>query len=154
MTVKITVNGKEFDSINEAVEYAKQVENESGVWKPKKGDRYWVISSNAGVVSCPWCDNHDDRSFFETGNVFKTKDAAEKEVKRRKVYQRLKELAGGYEHRMGYNNHYIYWSGDFEGFRVWSDNSNIQVNQVYFLSSGQAQAAIDELGDDLMVLFE
>ena len=77
MTVKITVNGKEFDSINEAVEYAKEVENKSGVWEPEHDGQYWYVGETGCPFSDVWMGRYVDRRRAETGSAFKTKEDAE-----------------------------------------------------------------------------
>lgn len=154
MTVKITVNGKEFDSINEAVEYARGLDNGNPVYRPKVGDKYFTTYSDGNAYCVDWTGQEYDLARLSHGNVFKTKEDAEKEMKRRKVYQRLKKLAGGYEYTHGNTNYFIYWGGISGEFEVCMRTRARNMNTVYFETEVQAQAAIDELGDDLMVLFE
>ena len=63
------------------------------LWVPKKGELYWYISSTGEVFSQDWFGYNTEKGRYATGSVFRTKDAAEREVRRRKTHQKLKELA-------------------------------------------------------------
>lgn len=61
-------------------------------WKPKIGDRYWT-SGNTGVYSQAWGDDEFDRTCYESGRVYKTKEEGEKAYKRELAEARLRRTS-------------------------------------------------------------
>lgn len=51
---------------------------ESGWWKPNYGDKYYTIRSNGECEPYFWREDIRDKCFQAIGNVFKTKEAAER----------------------------------------------------------------------------
>lgn len=47
-------------------------------WKPKKGDKYYRISSHGSLLWTKWAEDIFDLTHFSAGNCFKTKEDAEK----------------------------------------------------------------------------
>ena len=56
----------------------------------KYGDNHYCVQSSGDVFSDSWRDIEADYSFFSQGNIFKTKQAAELEAKRRNLLTRFK----------------------------------------------------------------
>ena len=66
----------------------------SGAVRPDIDEEYYYIDSYARVIRTTWLDDENlDKIKFEIGNVFRTYDDAEREIRRRKTHQKLKELA-------------------------------------------------------------
>lgn len=63
------------------------------LWVPKKGETYWFISSEGNTLPEVWQDYDTDKGRYVTDSVFRTKEAAERKVRRRQTHQKLKELA-------------------------------------------------------------
>ena len=59
-------------------------------WKPKNGEKAWYIESGNIGLSCQWV-SPIDKTLITLGNVFQSKEEAEKELKLRLATQRLKE---------------------------------------------------------------
>ena len=62
-------------------------------FSPKNGETYWFISSEGNTLPEVWQDYDTDRGRYATDGIFRTKDDAKREVRRRKTHQKLKELA-------------------------------------------------------------
>ena len=64
-----------------------------GVVRPAINEEYYYIDSCGKIIRTIWLDDDLDKVKFEIGNVFNTRDDAERAVRRRKTHQKLKELA-------------------------------------------------------------
>lgn len=120
--------------------------------RPEKGQEYWYINHAGLVFASTWEDHGTDKIRWGIGNVFLTREEAEKEIERRKVKQRLKELANFWEPDWGditENKYYIYYNHDEEKFEIDFYWIYQDLNGVYFETEEQAQSAIDELGNRL-----
>lgn len=152
--LKVEATVKELQSQIEAMK--KRVEP-SGVWKPERGERYVYMAADQQVQETTF-DSDFDRRAIEIGLAFPTKEAAELHVKKLKVIQKLKGLAGGRkpDWKNVSQNKYIL---------IYRHNENAWSAEVgpyyqygfilpYFETRELAQAAITTLGDELNVLLE
>lgn len=64
---------------------------ESTRWKPRIGQKYYLLDSNGSVYDSVWSNDYIDRNRSEIGNCFKTKEEAEKAVEKLKAWKRLKD---------------------------------------------------------------
>jgi hypothetical protein len=73
---------------------------EDNTW-PKKGDEYFYIDAYSydsnSIGSYGWCDNTIDQGYLSIGNIFRTKQEAEKHLTYLKALQVLKGDTKGYE---------------------------------------------------------
>ena len=60
--------------------------------KPKKGELYRFLSSDGCVLHRAWNNDELDVGKWEIGNIFYTDDAAEFEIKKRKVVHKIFQL--------------------------------------------------------------
>ena len=77
------MNEKEFK-----LEEMKIVEDDR--WCPEHMDIYWYIDNFGRVFKDTWNDSHANFNSFYFGNAFKTKEEAEYEAERLKVYRQLR----------------------------------------------------------------
>jgi len=136
-----------------------EMADDDGLWKPRDSEQYFFICSSGYTAVSKWhvCiggnakmyNRHDDNR-YAVGNCFRTEELAEKEVARRKVTQRLRELAKGYEFSHDNVNWSLYHNGSCWCCTDWSC-WNLQ-GAIQFKTEQAAQAAIDELGDELDIL--
>jgi len=68
---------------------------EDDTW-PKKGDEYFIINRNT-VDGYIWGDDSIDQGYLSIGNIFRTKQEAEKHLTYLKALQVLKGDTKGYE---------------------------------------------------------
>lgn len=54
------------------------------VWKPVRGDMYYVVLLDGNALSVRWHDSNVDEDAYSFGNCFQTKEQARFEVDRRK----------------------------------------------------------------------
>lgn len=130
---------------------------------PKNGDIHWYVDAS-GCIS--WAgfnsESISDAAALATGNIYRTKEEAEREVERRKLLTQLRKMAKA---SWGGGNADWSWSGQYkwELFYVHRDKewSAIDLGQsqtqgaIYFATGRDAEAAIETIGADrLMLLLE
>jgi len=83
---------QEIDKLEqESSELKEQAKNcKPKYWKPKNGEEAWYIDDSTVMSDYTWNSTLDKR-FITIGNVFKTREEAEKELELRLATQRLKE---------------------------------------------------------------
>lgn len=126
----------------------------------KYGDNHYCVQSSGDVFSDSWRDIEADYSFFSQGNIFKTKQAAELEAKRRNLLTRFRafrdECNDGWKPDWRKNEAKYY-------FYISSTNGEIGINDIYFYemfplfgyfkNEQDAQHAIELFGDEIKELF-
>ena len=63
---------------------------ESTRWEPEADQKYYFSDNDGSVGYNRWDGDHIDRSRFEIGNCFESREEAEKAVERLKAWERLK----------------------------------------------------------------
>lgn len=125
----------------------------------KDGDEYYFVSANGLAKYDSW-DNYDfEKRAFAQGNIFKTKEAAELEAKRRNLLTRFRafrdECNDGW--KTDWNNHnskkwcitkneegmYAMWTFEFNSFSYFGS----------FKNQADCEHAIELFGDEIKELF-
>ena len=120
--------------------------------KPEYEQRFWVILLHGDVIEDTWVSDAFDYKVLNQGNIFLTEEAATKEKKRRAAQTKLTALAGGWvpdwddidqrKHFLQYSHRIKTWAVDYA--------VTIQdIGQVYFLTEEAAEAALEEMGDQM-----
>ena len=113
---------------------------------PKRGDKYWYVSSSAQIVGTTWYSSDCDKGTFECGSAFWTEEEAEKEAKRRKAYMILKEDTKEFAPEWTNGNQpkylvvYDYYNDMLDVDRVWCWKTNGW--GLYFATKEDAEASI------------
>ena len=125
----------------------------------KYGDNHYCVQSSGDVFSDSWRDIEADYSFFSQGNIFKTKQAAELESKRRNLLTRFRafrdECNGDWK---------ADWSDSFTSKYLLSIiDSKLVVDSYwyankfntfgYFKNEEDAKGAIELFGNEIKELF-
>lgn len=80
--------------LNRQYEELQKIEiEEYDVWKPEIKENYYMVSGNGTVNKTMWIDYDGEELRLDFGNVFKTKEEAEYEAERLKVYRKLRQFA-------------------------------------------------------------
>ena len=122
------------------------------VWDLEHGDEYVRITGTGGVSECEVCTKITYDRQRDVGNVFLTKEEAEKDTERRKVETLLLKYGGHRWAREGIN----YRLGlQYNMVVICKDMYPLQ-GAIYFDLEQEAQKAIDEIGEDRIkrALFE
>lgn len=125
----------------------------------KYEDNHYCVQSSGDVFSDSWRDIEADYSFFSQGNIFKTKQAAELEAKRRNLLTRFKafrdECNNGW--KPDWSNNGEKWEIDYkeeEGLiALWTSLVNSFSTFGYFKNKKYAERAIELFGDEIKELF-
>lgn len=80
-------------SLEDALADDWEVVEESKVWKPKKGEKYWYIYNASDIVDDTNDTSKTDEDRFSIGNCFKTEEEAQYMVEKLKVIKELKDFA-------------------------------------------------------------
>lgn len=147
---------KEFDALmkkgQELIEKLKkeQVANTTKTkrWKPKDGERYYIIKEYGRVVDIKW-DNVDfDNGCYNFHNCFKTEEEAQKELDRRIAEQELLDLV---DWKDGECSEIVYDFRDKE-FSIKCLCTETCYSPYRFVSKESAKKAIDTLGTERLKL--
>lgn len=123
-------------------------------------DSYYYIAVSGNVSQDCWCDFEGEKESFEAGNIFKTKEAAELESKRRNLLTRFRafrdECNGDWEKDWkNHRNRKYFISFEATGKLILFNSGTI--NQFclfgYFKNEQDAERAIDLFGDEIKELF-
>lgn len=147
------------DNFNEWFEEIKEYKR----WRAKRGERYWFARA-LGVNSDKEVNHYIDRGRWETGNYFKTEEEAELYGRKLIANQKLIDTAkkawfefngsDGPNWKNGsqrkHSIYYSYASGDMCLDYTWSAQ---EMMGVYFPTEDSAQWVIDNMRDDLKLIF-
>lgn len=123
---------------------------------PKYGNECWAIDGDGDLFDFVWNLEDNQLHRLEIGNVFRTEEEAKREVERRKVLTELRKLAKASWNKEPVN--YAYYSlrllSGVIDICAYSYRRN-ELGVVYFATEKDAQAAIETIGADrLMLLLE
>lgn len=146
--------------LNELIEQynklGEEIEKLKGKEEFKVGEDYWLIDSMGYIDKINWDNDEIDNARLELGNMFHTKEEAEKELKKRKIYNQLKRYAEEHndkidwqdENEYKYYAYYNYENKHIEIDCVWSHK---EINVIYFSSREIAENAVKEIGEDNII---
>lgn len=130
-------------------------ETKSKVWKPKKGDKYFFISSRLEVVKFNNQEDSVDKKVINSGNYFKTKEEAQHMVEKLKVIKELQDFAienRDEEISWDEDSRYkfsIYFDYKWKTIRIsWATVAHDSPFNIYFASEKAIHDAIDSIGED------
>ena len=149
---------KNLDTTNDGVLclYAKKPKPKS-VWDLEDGDEHaWVDGLGKVKDNYLWRDESSDSMARDVGNIFLTKEEAEKDIERRKVETLMLKHGGRRWFKFDIENwaiRYNYITGSFEcGYTKCTQHQGC----IYFDTKEQADKAVQEIGADRIkqALFE
>lgn len=130
-------------------------ETKSKVWKPKKGDKYFFISSRLEIVKFNNQEDSVDKKVINSGNYFKTKEEAQHMVEKLKVIKELQDFAienRDEEISWDEDSRYkfsIYFDYKWKMIRIsWATVAHDSPFNIYFASEKAIHDAIDSIGED------
>lgn len=139
---KIDELEKKYKELGEEIERLK-VEKENEPWKPKSGDKYWLISHNGYVVQVRWMGDEAEDDIYAIGNVFRTQEEAEFRVEQLKVEAELRRFSRKFAPKR--ENYYFKYARQQDSLFITSI-FNDQGNNIYFETADIARKAIDTVG--------
>lgn len=130
-------------------------ETKNKVWKPKKGDKYFIISSRLEVVKFNNQEDSIDKKVINSGNCFKTREEAQHMAEKLKVIRELQDFA------LEHNDEEIDWNDVNQEKLYLGMNPKIKSIDIfhtcswiylpfniYFTSEEIAEKAIETIGED------
>ncbi len=125
----------------------------SKVWKPEKGEIYFLATQTGVVHSHTWTDGRIDNDCYNFGNCYRTEKEAEFFIEKRKVEADLKRFAEeNNDEEIDWNKHsvpkYIIQYDCFSKQVVIYETQSIKGVDVYFTSEEITKQAIQEIGEE------
>lgn len=136
-------------------EWFEEIELTDSVhWKPKKGDRVFLLGGNGQIFSSSWVGANSDNKWLEFGSTYRTMEEAEQAFERRLAEVRLRKTStfkpdfksknGGWV--VGYNYH-------LEEL-VYSDANYVDYGEpVRYATEEDAEKSIKENREDWLIYF-
>lgn len=112
---------------------------------PELNEKYYFLRPDGEVLSRIWKYSHGDMRMCKLGNVFKTREAAEFEAERIKVYHEMKLYARPFKPEE--NNFYLMWNWKTNTFQTYNDYNLIH-RTLYFDSEQHAEQVVSIIGED------
>ena len=149
-------SNEEMQLLWEATEW-EVYEETPGWWEPKENEKAYYINSNGDIATSKRWNYESDKAIIKQGNVFKTKEEAEKEVKLRaakyRVKKRIWELNDG--EFIGFKDNEENWSFDLNNEKIriisWY-GCKFYPSWQYLKSKELAQQLIDEMYNELLLI--
>lgn len=129
--------------------------NESTRWKPGLGDKYYLSDSNGSVYDSVWSNDYIDRSRFDIGNCFQTKEEAEQVVEYLKALAVVRGDATSKFDKVG-NNFCVFYdtTNNYLTMGVEScDMGNGIFGLPYFATVEDARRSIEQHKNEWLVIF-
>ena len=150
------------DELSKVLADIKAPDEEEDTWEMKcpykKGDEYYLVDAGGSSNNSSWDDWVYEKMAFNQGNIFKTKEAAKLEAKRRNLLTRFRafrdECNGDW--KPDWSDCDRKWSvfktdeGLFDAWLTGVDSFSIFG---YFKNQKDAQRAIELFGDEIIELF-
>lgn len=117
------------------------------VWDLESGDKYFILYADGAAPEYEWRkDGYISKSYRDQGNVFLTKEEAEKDAERR-VVETLLLKHGGRRYFDGHNHNFHISLDEYEEhLKVYILMTPTQ-GTIYFDTSARAEKAISEIGE-------
>lgn len=124
-------------------------------WKPENGERYYWLDSNGLVCHNIWADDSIDRSRFEIGNCFETREEAERVVEYLKALAVVKGDATT-KFVEGGENWIVFYNANDNALHLDCNFSHIR-NGVfglpYFATEDDAKSSIEQHKNEWLTIF-
>lgn len=153
----------ELDERKVALQHELEIEKQkTEIESPLEDDEeYWFVTTEGAIRANWWSNSKLETMYYKQGNVFKTREEAEKEADRRELLTRFRQFRdqcngdwkpdfeNSWEDKYSIMFHYksrklkIANSGDYDNFRPFS----------YFKNESDTQRAIELFGDEIKRLF-
>lgn len=127
------------------------------IWDLKSFDKYFLLYADGVVTEYEWRENgYISNNYRDQGNIFITKEEAEKEAERKEVETLLLKFGGRRLFKNGEENWVIRYNHVQSSFEYGYLNVTQYSSCIYFDTKEQAEKAVQEIGKDRIfkALFE
>ena len=125
-------------------------EIKEGSWEPEEHDSYYYLYCDGDVERDIWEGTNMDKEHYAIGNVFRSREEAEKAVEWLKARKVLMGDTKGFEPDWvdeTQTKWYVYWDHE-EGYLDVRCTHNMQTHQLYFATKKDAHSSIYEHGEE------
>ena len=151
------------DELSKVLTDVKAPDEEENTWEMKcpykDGDEYYFVGANGLAKYDSW-DNYDfEKRAFAQGNIFKTKQAAELEAKRRNLLTRFRAFRDecNRDWKADWNDcnskKWIITKNEEEIYAMWTNGLNNFSLFGHFKNQEDCERAIELFGDEIKELF-
>ena len=149
----------ELDERKVALQHELELEKQkTNVEYPFEEDKCWWVNSFGETISFIWVEKKDNAQIYDQGNIFNTKQEAQRESDRRILLTRFKQF------RDKCNGDWKPFEGDHQFYLSFDTMTNvIHINCVYinksfalfgyFKKKSDAERAIELFGDEIIRLW-
>lgn len=144
--------------------FAEEVK-ESGWWKPRFNETYYFVDGSGRVNAEPWLNDKLDDIRYSVGNVFKTKEAADRFASYLKAVARVRQDEGVID-LQGICEEYETEDNKYDDFCVYTvafdlylrklvvtdADEYISANAIWFDAEEHAQASLDKHPDEWKII--
>ena len=137
--------------MNECKKALAELKENSGKWKPKKGEQYHFLSGPGFIEQCKWTDSTKDNFRAKYLLIFPTKEECDKywhfmDTVKEKSYEFSKEEWEDWN----IDKHYIYYDFEDKEFFIEQNTIDRDLGTYYFKAEEDAKYIIDNFKDELM----
>jgi hypothetical protein len=118
-------------------------------------DSYYYISTTGNVSPDCWCDFEGEKESFEAGNIFKTKEAARLEAKRRNLLTRFRAFRDecNKERQCSFNSEKHYFARNGNELVIQSERQATQFTRYgYFINYDDCVECLRVFGKHILKL--
>ena len=149
---KTQLQQKIVDMEKQLAELKKELEKkDKGIWKPKYGDSFCFLDSDAEIIADAYCMNRADEDKVAFGNYYKTKEEAEKMANYLKYTNLLRKYVEEHSEPLDWNTntdkHFIYCDTLSKRIYINFTENRKQVGQIYASSKEILEEAIKFVGE-------
>ena len=121
-------------------------------WKPKFGENYFRIDS-CDITSLKWENDAFDNRYYNTRDIYKTKEEAEFEVERRKIMIELHNYADDHNGEITHPSDAFWIALNEDEITVETESYLPPVGAVLFSNEDTAYDAIEAIGEDRILKY-
>lgn len=124
-------------------------------WKPNWGENYFRINSFDDITSLKWENDAFDNRYYNTRDIYKTKEEAEFEVERRKIMIELHNYADDHNGEITHPSDAFWLGFDEDNMLIIVEDDSIfpPVGTVLFSDADTAYNAIEDIGEDRIIKY-
>lgn len=125
-------------------------------WKPNFGEDYFRIGvDDDDIILLKWENDAFDNKYYNTRNIYKTKEEAEFEAERRKIMTELQNYADEHNGKITHPSDTYWLKFDEDNMSITADYESYlpPVGTVLFSDEGTACNAVEAIGEDRIIKY-
>lgn len=139
----------EQDKLTAELEKLKAEQSEVKPWRAERGNCYYALGTNHGIVGVREMTDNFDSGNYSVGNYYRTRELAEQDAKELALRGRIRQLRDamceGYQFVKDNNNWYIYLDEVLGKYMFACVSKFHSIGEIYFDTKDHAQTACDIL---------